>query len=75
MRHQIKTISPTLKKLFTEASNQGVSLHTIADLCSTYQHIISGYRTGRHEPGILRVEEMAAAIGYKLKLAPLDEDE
>lgn len=69
----IKTSSPILRSLFDAAKLSGVTLDSLADSCNTHQARISGYRTGRNQPGILVVEKMAAALGYRLELVPLDD--
>lgn len=69
----IKTSSPTLRSLFSAAKLSGITLDSLAESCNTHQARLSGYRTGRNQPGILIVEEMAGALGYRLALVPLDD--
>lgn len=68
----IKAASPTLQKLFAIATAKGITQTSIADACRRKQQNISGYRSGRYEPGIMTVEEIAAAVGYRLELVPID---
>lgn len=73
MRHRVRTASPIISELFTIANSQGLTVLDYAKASRKHPNQMSGYRSGRNEPGIITVEEMALALGYKLSLAPLDE--
>lgn len=74
MKRPIRTASPILRELFEIAELQGMNLLYYAASMDKHPNQLSGYRTGKHEPGIMTVEEMADALGYKLTLTRLDED-
>lgn len=65
--------SKTVCEIFLIADREGKS-HP--DLCYDEKispQNISTYRRGIIEPGITKVEGMAAALGYRLALVPIDE--
>lgn len=71
----IRTASPVLRELFEIADRDGVMLITIADRANTHPVRVSGYRRGKNQPGVMVVEEMAHALGYRLCLVPLDDSD
>ena len=71
----IRTASPTLRRIFEIAKEKRVNQYKIASACGNHQATISEYRTGKVEPGIMMVEEMAHAIGCRIEIVPIDSPE
>lgn len=74
MKRPIRTASPVLRELFEIAQDHGLSGLMFAESMDMHPNQLSGYRTGKHEPGIMTVESLAHALGYKLTLTRLDDD-
>lgn len=67
---QIRTASPTLKQLFLVMREKELTLVDMGVAVGTSGNVIQQYRSGSHSPSIMRVEEMAEALGLELVLLP-----
>lgn len=70
-----RTASITLQQIFQLMSASGVSLRAVADDMKINETNLSRYRSGKTEPGIMKVEEMAQHLGYRLQLVPINRDQ
>lgn len=67
-----RTASPILKAIFNAMLDREIRVADMADMISKGPNRLSEYRCGRVEPGIMTVEEMAAALGCRLVLEPIE---
>lgn len=74
MKIPIRTASPVLRELFEIADKYGITQTDMAQRSKMYQQQVSSIKAGKHEPGIMTVESLAHALGYKLTLTRLDDD-
>ena len=74
-RPEPRAVSPILNDIFNEMAGRGVTSEDMAQAIGKFTSGISGYRTGKRQPGILTVERMANVLGYRLRLEKLSEDE
>lgn len=70
-----RTASPVLKDIFNDMTERTISIVDLATVIKRQPNILSEYRRGNVEPGIFTVEEMAHALGYRLKLEPINEND
>lgn len=73
-RTPVRAASPILKAIFNEMTARNIRLLEMATAIGKHEARLSEYRRGRVEPGIMTVEHMAAELGYRLTLVPLDQD-
>lgn len=66
----IKTASPTLRTLFLHMKQRGLTQKQLGKATGTTCNVIRQYRNGDHAPNIMRVEEMADALGLEIVLVP-----
>jgi len=62
----VRTVSTSLRKLFAIMRHDRITQRILASAIGTDQKQISRYRRGAAAPSILRVEEMADAMGYEV---------
>ncbi len=67
------TASETIRGLFELLQKSGKYQSFVADKVGFKRSMMSDYKFGLNTPSILRVEEMGAALGYKLKWVREDE--
>lgn len=65
-RIPVRTASPTLRAIFEHMTETNQTLDRIAERLGTHQARLSEYRRGRVTPGLMTVEEMAAAVGLDI---------
>lgn len=70
-RIPVRTASPTLRAIFEHMTEAGVTLGAAARSLGMHGNRLSEYRRGRVEPGIMTVEEMAAAAGLEIVVRPV----
>ena len=68
-----RTSSPILKAIFNAMVERNVTVKAMSRRINHHSNIVSLWRTGRSTPSILSVEEMAAQIGFRLALVPIEE--
>lgn len=61
-----RTVSAGLRTLFLIARGEGLRLCDLEELTGVNRNRLSEYRRGAVEPGFIRVEEMAAAMGFEI---------
>lgn len=67
---EIKTPSSTLRQVFEEMDRQGVTVSDMGRAVDCEYGTVTDYRVGKHEPRVLMVEAMVAALGMEIKLVP-----
>lgn len=67
--------SKTVCEIFLIADREGKSHSDLCYEANVAPQNISTYRRGIVEPGITKVEGMAAALGYRLALVPIDDSD
>ncbi len=72
-RTPIRAASPTLKRIFEEMTERGMRVQDMADELCKASSRVSEWRRGAAEPGIMTVEEMAMALGYRLVLEKVED--
>lgn len=70
-----RTASPILKAIFEEMLARSIRVEDMAGSVNKHPARISEYRRGKVEPGVMTVEEMAAALGYRLVLEPIKKED
>lgn len=68
-----RTASPVLRAIFARADAMGVSNTRMAVMADTSKNNILNWRAGKNAPSVFAVEELAAAIGCKVVIVPVDE--
>lgn len=71
----ILTASPILRLVFEEMARQGFSARKMSELAGTSHGNISGWKLGKREPGVMKVEDMAHQLGFRLTLEPTPDKE
>ncbi len=72
-RTPVRSASPTLRAIFEDMTNRNIRLADMGDMIGRHGSRVSEWRRGLVEPGIMTVEEMADALGYRLALEKKDE--
>jgi len=67
----VRTASPTVRAIFEHMTEAGITLHSVSIGIDRHPNRISEYRRGRVEPGIMTVEELAAAAGLEIVVRPV----
>ena len=70
----IRTASPITKEVFAEMIKQNMKLSEMAAAMKTHENNLTNWRSGKAEPRVLSIEEMATRLGYRLALVPIAED-
>ncbi len=68
-----QTTSKVLRTLFLRLDRSTMTTYELAAATDTLPASLSLYRHGRQTPSILKVEELADALGYELKLVKKEE--
>ncbi|MBN9033046.1 MAG: hypothetical protein BGO05_05210 [Rhizobiales bacterium 63-7] len=71
----IRTASPILRAVFMEMDARGMADREIAEKVNKNPKRISEYRCGKVEPGVMSVEHMAGALGFRLGLIPIEAED
>ena len=74
-RGEIRTSIPIVAELFTVIKSANVLNQEISILSNVKEETMRRWRLGISSPTMADFDAVLNAIGYKLKLAPLDEDE
>lgn len=67
-KHPSKSASYVLRQIFTTMADREIMIKTVAGKIAQSANSMSGWRRGITLPTILSVEEMAAALGFRLEL-------
>lgn len=67
-RKPIRTASPTLRKIFEIMADRQLTIAEMARMIGKHENSVSLYRSGRAEPGVFVIEEMAAVLGVEVRL-------
>lgn len=69
-RYPVKSASPVVKTLFYAMHNRGITVEQIAQSIGRHANTVSDWRSGKNEPRVMDLEEMADTLGFEIKVVP-----
>lgn len=69
-RYPVKSASPVVKTLFYAMHDKGITVDQIAVTIGRHANTVSEWRSGRREPKVMDLEEIADALGMDIKVVP-----
>lgn len=69
-RYPVKSASPILKTIFYAMHNRGITVDQMAQSINRHPNVVSSWRSGRCEPKVMDLEEMADTLGFDIKVVP-----